>query len=124
MKKLIAVLAVVGILWALYTAGMAGYAYITISNLVDEVVPRQIGTVAVDRYDAQERNERIKSAVAKTLTHAGLAVEPAAIAVDEDGSRLAVRVAYDHPVITYQGETKVAIPVTVTSSYPVPPRRN
>lgn len=123
MKKLFIVLVVVGIVFGVYSAMMAGYSYVTISNLLDEVVPRQIGTRGVaDSHQAQERDERIRAAVARSVTDAGLPIEPSAVEVGEDGGRLAVRVSYPYPVVTLKGETKAAIPVSVTSTFPLPPR--
>lgn len=123
MKKIVIVLVVAGVLFGLYSAMMAGYSYITISNLLDEVVPRQIGPRGVaDSYQAQERDQRIRAAVVQTVTEAGLPIEQSAVEVGEDGGRLAVRVHYPYPVVKLQGETKAAIPVSVTSTFPLPPR--
>jgi hypothetical protein len=125
MKKIIVPLVIVGILFSLYSFGMAGYSYVTISNLLDDVVPRQIGTRGVsDSFAAQERNERVRAAVVKSVTDAGIVIDQSAVTTAEEGSKLAVRVSYQYPVIKYQGETKVAIPVTVTSLFPVPPPQN
>ncbi len=125
MKKIVVTLVIVGILFGLYSGGMAGYAYVTISNLLDDVVPRQIGTRGVaDSYAAQERNERVRAAVAKSVTDAGIIIDPSAVTAAVEGSKLAVSVKYQYPVISFQGETKVAIPVTVTSLFPVPPPSN
>ena len=120
MKKIVGLLVFVAIFYGVYSAGMAGYAYVTISNLLDEVVPRHIpATPPPDQYAAQERNERIRAAVAQAVTAAGLAIEPTAVDVGEEAGRLAVRVSYQHPVVTFQGETKAAIPVSVRSNYPM-----
>lgn len=123
MKKLVILLVVVGVIFAVYSAMMAGYSYVTISNLLDEVVPRQIGPRGVsDNDQAQERDQRIRAAIVQTVTAAGLPIEPSAVEVGEDGGRLAVRVSYPYPVVTLKGETKAAIPVSVTSTFPLPPR--
>ena len=123
MKKIVVTLVIVGVLFGLYSAGMAGYSYVTISNLLDEVVPRQIGNVPLDKFASQERNERIRGAVAKTVTDAGIPLDKETVTLSEEGSRLFVQVRTEYPVIRYGGETKVAIPVSVTSSFPLPPPR-
>jgi hypothetical protein len=124
MKKIVITLVVVAILFCVYSAMMAGYTYVTISNVMDEVVPRQIGTQGVaDAYGAQERNQRVQKAVVQSVTDAGVPIEATAVEVGEDGGRLAVRVSYPYPVIRLQGETKAAIPVSVTSTFPLPPKR-
>ena len=124
MKKLVGLLVFAAIFYGVYSAGMAGYAYVTISNLLDEVVPRHIPATPTtgDRFATEERDNRIRSAVAQAVNSAGIAIDPAAVDVAEEGGRLAVRVSYQYPVVTYQGETKAAIPVSVTSRYPVGPR--
>lgn len=120
MKKIVVILVFVLIFYGVYSAGMAGYAYVTISNLVDETVPRFIpATPPPDQYAAQERDDRIRAAVAQAVTAAGMAIEPTAVDVAEQAGRLAVRVSYQYPVVTYQGETKAAIPVSVTSNFPM-----
>ena len=125
MKKLVGFLVAALIFYAVYSFGMAGYAYVTLSNLLDETVPRHIPAtpVAGDRFAVQDRDDRIRSAVAGAATAAGIAIEPAAVAVAEEAGRLAVRVHYEYPVVTFQGETKAAIPVSVTSNFPVEPPR-
>lgn len=124
MKKVVVVLVLAAIVYGVYSLGMAGYSYVTISNLLDEVVPRQIGTSGVaDSYAAQERNERIRSAVARSVTDAGLPLDASAVAITEEGGRLAVRVSYRYPVVRLQGETKAAIPVSVSSAFPLPAPR-
>ena len=125
MKKIVVALVIAGILYSLYSAGKAGHSYITISNLMDEVVPRQIGTAGVsDQYQAQERNDRIKGAVAQSVTDAGIPIDKSNVSISEEQGRLAVRVQLEHPFVTFQGETKAAIPVAVTSTYLLPPPRN
>ncbi|MBI1735092.1 MAG: hypothetical protein HYR51_07965 [Candidatus Rokubacteria bacterium] len=121
MKKIVVILVFVLIFYAVYSAGMAGYAYVTISNLVDETVPRFIPATPTsgDQFATQERDDRIRSAVAQVVTAAGMAIEPTAVDVAEEGGRLAVRVSYRYPVVTFQGETKAAIPVSVTSNFPM-----
>jgi hypothetical protein len=121
MRKIFGLLVIALIVYGVYSAGMAGYAYVTISNLMDEVVPRHIPATpsSGDRFATQERDDRIRAAVAQAVTAAGLAIEPAAVDVAEEAGRLAVRVSYQHPVVTFQGETKAAIPVSVTSKFPL-----
>ena len=80
MKKLfwLAVLAL--FLFGLYSVAKAGHAYVTISNLMDEVVPRHIGAVGVaDQQAANERNERIKGAVVLSVTDAGIPIDKSGI---------------------------------------------
>jgi hypothetical protein len=121
MKKVVVISLVALIFYAVYSAGMAGYAYVTISNLVDETVPRHIPATASpdDRFATQERDDRIRSAVAQAVTAAGLSIDTGAVDVAEQAGRLAVRVSYQYPVVTFQGETKAAIPVSVTSNFPM-----
>ena len=124
MKKVVIVLFIVGILYSLYSAGMAGHSYVTISGLMDEVVPRQIGDRGVsDSYAAKERDERVRAAVAKTVTDAGIPIGTENVAVSEEDGKLFVRVSHQYPFISFQGETKAAIPVSVTGSYLLPAPR-
>lgn len=121
MKKVVGILIVVLIFYVVYSAGMAGHAYVTISNLVDETVPRHLPATptAGDRFATQERDDRIRAAVAQAVTSAGIVIDPASVDVAEESGRLAVRVSYQYPVVTFQGETKAAIPVSVTSNFPM-----
>ena len=121
MKKIVGILIFALIFYGVYSAGMAGYAYVTISNLLDETVPRFIPATPTsgDRFAPQERDDRIRAAVVQAVTGAGIAIEPTAVDVAENAGRLAVRVSYDYPVVTFKGETKAAIPVSVTSNFPL-----
>jgi hypothetical protein len=124
MKKLFVLLVIVGILYGLYSAGMAGHSYVTISGVMDEAVPRQIGDKGVsDQFAAKERDDRIRKAVAENVTAAGITIGPENIAISEEGGKLFVQVSHQYPVIVFQGETKAAIPVSVTSSFQLPPPR-
>ena len=125
MKKVFWLGVLVLFLYGLFSLGKAGHTYITISNLMDEVIPRHIGTVGVaDQQAANERNERIKGAVAQSVTEAGIPIDRSAISFSEDKGILFVNVQHQYPVISWQGETKAAIPVSVTSKYLLPPPRN
>ena len=124
MRKIITVLVIVGILYGVYSAGMAGHSYVTISGVIDEVVPRQIGDKGVpDSWAAKERDDRIRAAVVKTVTDAGILIGADDVAISEDAGKLSVRVSHGYPVVTFQGETKAAIPVSVTGSYLLPAPR-
>jgi hypothetical protein len=122
MKKVFVTLVIVGILYSVYSMGMAGHSYITIGNLLDDAVPRHIGTRGVaDRQGATERNERIRAAVVQTITDNGFPIDKSDVTFSEEQGKLFVRVQRRHPVITWQGETKFAIPVAATSSFLLPP---
>ena len=124
MKKIITVLVIVGILYGVYSAGMAGHSYVTISGVIDEVVPRQIGDKGVpESWAAKERDDRIRAAVVKSVSDAGIPIDAGDVAISEDAGKLSVRVSHGYPVITFQGETKAAIPVSVTGSYVLPAPR-
>ena len=124
MRKIITVLVIVGILYGVYSAGMAGHSYVTISGVIDEVVPRQIGDKGVpDSWAAKERDDRIRAAVVKSVTDAGIPIGADDVAISEDAGKLSVRVSHGYPVVTFQGETKAAIPVSVTGSYLLPAPR-
>ena len=125
MKKVFWIGVLVLFLYGLFSLGKAGHTYITISNLMDEVVPRHIGTQGVaDQQGANERNERIKGAVVLSVTEAGIPIDKSGISFSEDKGTLFVRVEYQYPVVTWQGETKAAIPVAVTSKFLLPVLRN
>lgn len=125
MKKVLVTLVIVAIVYGFYSAGMAGHSYIAIGNLLDEIVPRQIGTLGVaDEQGAHARNERIRAVVVQTLTEAGFPIDTSDVSFSEEQGKLSVRVQRRYPVITFQGETKVAIPVAVTSNYLLPVLRN
>lgn len=121
MKKLFVTGVILLILYTLYSMGMAGHSYITMGNLIDEVVPRHIGARgAADQQAAQERNERIRNVVVQTITDNGLPIDKSDVTLTEEQGKLFVRVQRRHPVITWQGETKFAIPVAATSSFLLP----
>jgi hypothetical protein len=125
MKKVFG-FAVLGlVIYGMYVLAMAGHSYITVSNILDEVVPRQIGTQGVaDQQGANERNERVRGAVAQAVTAANIPIDKSAVTFTEEKGKLAVRVECPYPVVSWQGETKVAVPVAVTTNFLLPPPRN
>jgi hypothetical protein len=125
MKKLFGMGMIILIIYGFYSMGKAGHSYIIIGDLLDEIVPRQIGMQGVaDQQGAQERNERIRAVVVASVTEAGFPIDKSDVSFSEDQGKLSVRVQRQHPVVTYQGETKVAIPVAVTSNFLLPVPRN
>ena len=51
-------------------------------------------------------------------------MEKAGVTFSESQGKLFVNIQHRHPVVTWEGEMKLAIPVSVTSSYLLPPPRN
>jgi hypothetical protein len=122
MKGLFIVLVVAGILYGIYSGAMVAWSYFELSSAMEEAVPRELRQ-AEDSWARGARADRIRAAVVKAAGQSGIAVDPRSVQVTEQDGSVSVQVRHPYPVVTYAGETKAAIPVTATRSFPLPAGR-
>jgi hypothetical protein len=116
MKALFWVFVALGCIYVFYSASMAIWAYLEVTSVVEEVVPERAGR--------NDRAERVKEDIAKKVAMSGIKVDDRAIFVTDEGRTLTVGVAWRWPLIAYQGEEYLTIPLSHERTFKVPePRR-
>ena len=119
MRGLFIILVIFGIVYGVYTGAMAAWSYFEISNVVEEVVPRELPK-ARESWARSDRSATIREAVLKGATQAGIALDPGGVAVTEEEGSLWVRIRYAYPVARI-GERQLTIPIRTAHSFPVKP---
>ena len=119
MRGLFAILVIVGIVYGIYTGAMAAWSYFEISNVVEEVVPRELPKTS-EGWAKSDRSRTIRAAVLKGATQAGITLDPSGVAVTEEEGSLWVRITYAYPVARI-GERQFTIPISTAHSFSVKP---
>src|SRR5262245_21928656 len=115
MRPLIIILVVGGLLYAVYSGGMAAWYYLELSKVVRDAVPREML-----RQGESDRSRTVRAAVVKAATQAGITLYPDDIAVSEEAGSLWVRVTSGYPVAKI-AEREFAIPISTAQAFPVKP---
>lgn len=106
MKALLLVLVILAFFYAFYTGAMAVWSYFQMWDAVDTAV--------------QEHGKAGATAVRGSLLHsaseAGVPIQERQVAIEEDSAAFNVRLQWAWPVITYKGETVLAIPISLERS--------
>jgi hypothetical protein len=116
MKVLFWLLVAIGCVYLFYTGATAVWSYLEIAGLVEEVVVER-------RNDRSERAARVREEIAKKVAASGIRLDERGLSVSDEGRTLDVSVSWSWPVIVYQGQEYVAIPLKHEKSFSVPERR-
>ena len=121
MKVVVTLLIVLGIIWGIYSGFMAVWSYFELSNLVEEVVPRELPKIRERASWAKtERVTKIHAAIVRGANEAGVALDPDAVTVTEEDGAIWVRINAAYPVIRYRGEIMLSIPISTAHSFAIP----
>jgi hypothetical protein len=120
-KALFTVLVVVVILYGVYSGAMAIWSYFELSNLVEEVVPRELTKTGDRGWGSVDRMQAIRSAIIKGARNDGIVLDPAAVSVTEEEGALWVRINAPYPLVRLRGERIVDIPVSTAHSFALKP---
>jgi hypothetical protein len=102
-------LVVVALAYAAYAGMMTAWSYYQIWSSVDQALALKPG----DHYNADEVKRRVLSGA----NEAGVPLTERDVVVSESGrGGVAVNVVWTYPVVVYQGETVLAVPLSVTTS--------
>ena len=118
MKALFGFLIFAGILYGIYSGVMAIWSYFEISNVVEEVVPRELPKLS-DR--GSDRSEDMRNAIVKGAEKAGIALDPATVNVSEEGSAIWVRINATYPVLRFRDKKYFDIPISTAHSFGLKP---
>jgi hypothetical protein len=116
-RLLVRVALLVAVLWGLYSGAMAAKSYIELSNVVQEVVSRELGSPG-DRstLDRSDRARRIREAILKGAAQSGIVLEAARVSVTEQDSAVRVRVTSSYEALRV-GERALDIPISTSHSF-------
>jgi hypothetical protein len=109
--KLIAVgLLVVGLFYALYAGFIAVRSYLDVSSAVDRALEEQ----------ARNGAASVRAGIVKHAGEAGVPLDDRLVQVGEDERSLSVRLRWSSPVITYNGQHIIEIPLSLERGYAKP----
>ena len=118
MKVLFTVALIFGILWSIYSAAMAAWSYFELSSLVEEVVSRDLPRLLADKgWKSGDRAQKIRDAIVKAATEAGVELDPDGVLVSEEDGELWVRINSGYPLVRYQGQRLFSIPISTAHSF-------
>jgi hypothetical protein len=108
MKLIIWGLVIVALCYAAYSGMIAAWSWIAVNNAVDEVLTR-------DGIEALPERE-IKGRIMQSTNEAGVPINEREVTVTHDGRTVRVEVAWTVSVIVIQGDTVLAVPLSVKRS--------
>lgn len=116
MKALFTLLVIAGIVYGIYSGFMAVWSYFEVSNLVEEIVPRELPKMR--GWDPPDRAKKVHDAIVQGAIDSGVALDPAAVTVSEEDGALWVRINAAYPVVRYHD--LLSIPIATAHSFSVP----
>jgi len=118
MKALFWVFVAIFCVYVLYTGAMTVWSYLEVTGVVEEVVIER-----ASRVDRNERATRIRDEIAKKVAQSGIKVDERSVSVSDQGPTLDVGVRWSWPLITYQGDDLLSLPLKHERTFKVPERR-
>jgi hypothetical protein len=100
---------------------MAVWSYFELSNLVEEIVPRELPKLRERASWAKnERVMKIHAAIVKGANENGVGLDPDAVSVTEEDGAIWVRINAAYPIIRIRNETYLSIPISTAHSFAIP----
>ena len=120
---LFAFLFLAAVIYGGYSGLMALQYYLEVSNLVEEVVQRELPKVTGWGWQATDRVRRIREAIVQTARQQAIPINADAVVVTEEASILNVKVNYEYPIVKYQADKAFTIPIGTAHTFNVPDAR-
>ena len=117
MKGLFWVLVAILCVYIFYTGAMAVWSYLEITSLVEDVVNER-----ASRSGRDERATRIRDEIAKKVADSGIKIGDRGVTVSDTGPTLDVGVRWNWPVVSYQGEDYLSLPLSHDRTFNIPAR--
>ena len=117
MKALFWVLVAILCVYIFYTGAMAVWSYLEVTSLVEDVVNER-----ASRSGRDDRATRIRDEIAKKVADSGIKIHDRSVTVSDTGPTLDIGVRWNWPVVSYQGEDWVALPLKHERTFNIPAR--
>ena len=117
MRALFWVLVAILCVYIFYTGAMAVWSYLEITSIVEDVVNER-----ASRAGRDERAIRIRDEIAKKVADSGIKTDDRSVTVSDTGPALDVGVRWNWPVVSYQGEVWVSLPLKHERTFNIPAR--
>jgi hypothetical protein len=117
MKTLFWVFVAIFCVYVFYTGAMAVWSYLEVTSLVEDVVNER-----ASRGDRNERATRIRDEIAKKVAQSGIKIDERSVSVSDTGLTLDIGVRWNMPVVTYQGEDYLSLPLKHERTFNIPAR--
>ncbi len=122
MKGLFTALVIVGVLYGVYQGAMIGYGWFQLSSVLDDVATAETPALASAAqsgafFGASDRYGRIREGVVKGAREAGVPLRAEDVTIDVSGNMLNIRLAWDAPMIVYDGKAYVEVPMTLSRAF-------
>ena len=117
MRALFWVLVAILCVYIFYTGATAVWSYLEITSLVEDVVNER-----ASRSGRDERATRIRDEIAKKVADRGIKIDDRSVTVSDTGPTLDVGVRWNWPVVSYQGEDWVSLPLKHERTFNIPAR--
>jgi hypothetical protein len=95
----------IGFFYLFWTGGMALRSYWHLSSVVDQALERARGGAAP-----------VRAVILRGAADSGVPIAPGDVVVDEDRDRVSVQLRWAWPVVSWQGEPIVRIPLSLRRS--------
>ena len=115
MKVLFWILVALVCVYAFYVGATCIWSYLEVTSVVEQIVP--------ERASRSDRAERVKEDILKQVAASGIKVDERSVSVADDGRTLTIGLSWRWPVIVYQGEEYLAIPLMHERTFNVPEQR-
>lgn len=124
MKLLFTLLVIVAVVYGVYGFTMAAYGWFQMASVVDEIARPEAAKLGGQQggfgvFESRDRFGRIRDGILKAAKEANVELPPEGVAINVVDGMLDVRLAWDAPMIRYQGTSYLAIPMTLQRGFQV-----
>jgi hypothetical protein len=121
-KALFTAFLIVAVFFGIYQLMMAAYGWFQMSTVVDDVASRELKTLAArigqpTSIFEGDRFAKIREGILNGAEEAGVNLSPEDVAVSVTNNVLEVRLSWGAPMLKYQGDTYLKLPMTMERSY-------
>lgn len=124
MKLLITALAILGVVYGVYHFTMAAYGWFQMAGVLDDVasneIPRIVQAAQHQQSGFPDRGDRfvkVREGIMKGAQEAKVPLRADDVAVSIVDNMLDVRLAWDAPIVVYNGKPYLEVPMSLQRAY-------
>ena len=132
MKKLVTALVIIGVCYGIYQFAIAANGWFQMSGAVDQVAEKELPAV-IEQAQAQaglpsggfgsERYVTMREGIMKAAEEHNVPLRREAVAIGIVDNMLEVRLAWDAPLIVYDGRSYIEIPMSMQRRFSLQKRK-